>query len=82
MKSQFMKLAAMGTSALSMLGEAAEAAIEPIRQGFDLALPRRCRHFSPAMGRYVLHSVSDDGKSAVYRHPTKKGPGRRVEVEQ
>lgn len=32
-------------------------------------------------GRYVLSKVSTDGKRAMYRHPTKKGPGRTIIVK-
>lgn len=63
------------TSALSFLKEA--------MPDFSAMMPqfrRRPTSYMAKKGNYVLHKVSADGKRAMYRHPTKKGPGRRIIV--
>ena len=50
---------------------------------FSSMMPRfnsRPRTYMAKKGNYVLHKISTDGKRAMYRHPTKKGPGRRIIV--
>lgn len=63
------------SSALGFLKEAM-----PYFSGLMPKFRRQPTKYMAKKGNYVLHKVSADGKRAIYRHPTKKGPGRRIIV--
>lgn len=63
------------TSALSFIKQAM-----PDLSGMMPQFNRRPTTYMAKKGNYVLHKISTDGKRAMYRHPTKKGPGRRIIV--
>ncbi len=43
---------------------------------------KRQTKYMAKKGNYVLWKISPDGKRAMYRHPSKKGPGRVIVVNQ
>lgn len=70
------KLATMGTALGQFLG---------FPSGHDRTViiqQRRNHNFRRiAQGNYILHKVIDGGRAAIYRHPTKKGPGRQITIK-
>ena len=71
------KLASMGTALGQFLGFHGHGHDRTI-----ILQERRNHNFRRiAQGNYVLHKVIDGGRAAIYRHPTKKGPGRQIIIK-